>query len=177
MLVHANLMARVVALLYGLLCLEPIESGGKAEDAHEGLGRLLIAGRNRAPLLEPSPEPLHVVAIGVDPVRAGDLVLVALRGDGRASPQVPDVRAKGVAAQAAVRHHPFRHPRQTVQEWDGVRQLMGLAWSQDEGHRPSKPVGDHARLGPIPTTRTAQRFTLIALFAVGPLFSAPAALW
>src|SRR3954452_11034706 len=62
-----------------MLGLEPIESGGKAEDANKGLGSLLIAGRNRAPLLEPCPEPLHVVAIGVDPVRAGDLFLVALR--------------------------------------------------------------------------------------------------
>src|SRR4051795_13001199 len=160
-----------------LLCLEPVESGGKAEDAHEAGGRLLIAGRNRAPLLEPSPEPLHVVAIVVDPLRTGHRGFVLLGRDRRTRTQVPDVLAEGVAAQASVRHHPFRHPRQTVQEWDGLRQLMRLARSQDEGHRPSKPVGDHARLGPIPTTRTAQRFTLIALFAVGPLFSAPAALW
>ena len=58
-----------------------------------------------------------------------------------------------------------------------MRQLMGLARSQDEGHRPSEPVGDHARLGPVAATRAAQRFTLISLLAVGPLFSAPAALW
>jgi hypothetical protein len=56
-------------------------------------------------------------------------------------------------------------------------QLMGLAWSQDEGHRPSKPVGDHARLGAVAATRAAQRLTLIARRAGGPLFSAPAALW
>src|SRR4051795_10334460 len=98
-----------------LLCLEPVESGGKAEDAHEGLGRLLIAGRNRAPLFEPGPEPLHVVAIGVDPVRAGDLVLVALGRDRRSRAQGPDVLAKGVTAQAAVRHHPLRHPGQALQ--------------------------------------------------------------
>src|SRR5215203_1427232 len=34
---------------------------------------MVIAGGNGAPLLQPRPEPLHVVAIGVDPVRAGDL--------------------------------------------------------------------------------------------------------
>ena len=55
-------------------------------------------------------------------------------------------------------------------------QLMGLARRQDEGYCPSKPVGDPARLGSIPTPRAAQRFTLIARLAVGPLFSAPAAL-
>ena len=56
-------------------------------------------------------------------------------------------------------------------------QLMGLARSQDEGHRPSQPVGDHARLGAVAATRAAQRLTLIARLAGGPLFSAPAALW
>ncbi len=30
-----------------------------------------------------------------------------------------------------------------------MRQLMGLAWSYDERHRPSEPVGDPAGFGPI----------------------------
>jgi hypothetical protein len=42
---------------YGLLWLEPIESGGEAQHAHEAGGRLLVAGCNGALLLEPSPEP------------------------------------------------------------------------------------------------------------------------
>src|SRR4051795_13220933 len=92
-----------------LLGLEPIESGREAEDAHEGAGRLLIAGGNGAPLFQPRPEPLDVVAIGVDPLRAGDLFLVALGGDRRASAQAPDVLAKGVTAQASISHHPLRH--------------------------------------------------------------------
>src|SRR3954453_15135132 len=160
-----------------VLGLEPIESGRKAEDTHEGAGRLLIAGGNGAPLFQPRPEPLDVVAIGVDPLRAGDLFLVALGGDRRASAQAPDVLAKGVTAQASISHHPLRHTGQAVEERDGMREFMGLTRSQDEGHRPSEPVGDHARLGPIAPTRAAQRFTLIARLAVGPLFSAPAALW
>src|SRR3954469_3002074 len=153
------------------------EGGREAEDAHEGAGRLLIAGGNGAPLFQPRPEPLHVVAIVVDPLRTGDLFLVALGRDGRAGTALPNVLAKGVAAQASVRHHPFRHPGQALQERDRMRQFMRLARSQDERHRASKPVGDHARLGPIAPTRAAQRFTLIARLAVGPLFSAPAALW
>src|SRR3954453_6807328 len=136
-----------------------------------------MAGRARPPLFQPRPEVLDAVAIDVDPVWTGHWGLVLLGRDRRTGAQAPDVLAKGVAAQASVRHHPFRHPRQTVQEWDGLRQLMRLAWSQDEGHRPSKPVGDHARLGSIAAPRTAQRFTRIALFAGGPLFSAPAAVW
>src|SRR3954465_1478348 len=63
--------------------------------------------------------------------------------DRRMRAQAPDVLAKGVAAQASVRHHPLRHPGQALQKRDGLRQLMGLARGQDEGHRPSKPVGDH----------------------------------
>ena len=52
-------------------------------------------------------------------------------------------------------------------------QLMGLAWSQDEGHRASEPVGDHARLGAVAATRAAKRLTLISTLAVGaPFFRA-----
>src|SRR3954469_8916630 len=93
------------------------------------------------------------------------------------SPKLGSVQGPLTAAQASVRHHPLRHPGQTVEEWNRMGQFMGLAWSQDEGHRASKPVGDHTRFGPIPTSRAAQRFTLISPLAVGPLFSAPAALW
>src|ERR671912_2634338 len=101
-----TLLTRIIrtsCLLLGLLGLEPVESGSEAEDAHEAGGGLLVAGRNRAPLFQPRPEPLHVVAIGVDPRRAGDLFLVALRGDGRARAQGPDVLANGMTAQASVR--------------------------------------------------------------------------
>src|SRR4029079_17339484 len=149
----------------------------EAEDTHEGLGCLLIAGCDGSPLFQPRPKPFHVVAIGVDPVWTGDLVLIALRGDRWASAPAPDVLAKGIAAQAAVRHHPLRHPGQALQKRNRMGQLMRLPGGQDKGHRPSKPVGDHARLGPVAAPRTAQRLTRIALFAGGPLFSAPAALW
>src|SRR3954467_7751952 len=170
-------LTRSRSAAWGLLALEPVESGGEAEDAHEAGGGLLIAGRNRPPFFQPRPEPLHVVAIVVDPLRTGHRGFVLLGRDRRTRTQVPDVLAKGVTAQASIRHHPLRHPRQALQERDRMGQLMGLARSQDEGHRASKPVGDHARLGPIAPTRAAQRFTLIARLAVGPLFSAPAALW
>src|SRR4051794_2821840 len=80
----------------GLLGLEPVESGGKAEDAHEAGGRLLVAGRNRAPLFQPRPEPLHVVAIVVDPLRTGYRGFVLLGRDRRTRTQVPDVLAEGV---------------------------------------------------------------------------------
>ena len=85
--------------------------------------------------------------------------------------------AKGVTGLTPVRHHPLRHARQAVEKRNSMGQLMGLARRQDEGHRASEPVGDHARLGAVAPTRAAQGFTLIALLAVGPLFSAPAALW
>src|SRR4030095_2046845 len=118
-----------------------------------------------------------MVAIGVDPVRTGHRSLVLLRWDRRTRAQAPDMLATGVAAQASVRHHPLRHAGQARQKRDGVGEFMSLPGSQDEGHRPSKPVGDHARLGAVAATRAAQRLTLIAPLAVGPLFSAPAALW
>src|SRR4051812_63794 len=151
--------------------------GAGAEPPNEGWGCFLMGGRTRPPLFQPRPEVLDAVAIDVDPVWTGHWGLVRLGRDRRTGAQAPDVLAKGVAAQASVRHHPLRHAGQALQERDRMGQLMRLARSQNEGHRPSKPVGDHARLGSIAAPRTAQRFTLIALFAGGPLFSAPAALW
>src|SRR5215212_6299163 len=118
-----------------------------------------------------------MVAMIVDPVRTGHRGFVLPGRDCRTRAQGPDVLAEGVAAQASVRHHPLRHPGQALQERDGLRQFMRLARRQNKGHRPSEPVGDHARLGAVAATRAAQRLTLIALFAGGPLFSAPAALW
>src|SRR3954447_2488744 len=40
-------------------------------------------------------------------------------------------------------------PRANGRGVDRVGQLMGLAWRQDEGHRASEPISDHASLGPI----------------------------
>ena len=68
---------------YGLLWLEPIESGREVEDAHEGRGGLLVAGGHGTPLLQPGPQPLDDIAVVVNPVRAGHRCLVALGRDRR----------------------------------------------------------------------------------------------
>src|SRR4051794_26817281 len=52
---------------------------------------------------------------------------------------------------------------------------MRLAWSQDERHRASEAVGDHAGLGAIPATRAPQRVTLVPLSLRPPFRAAPAA--
>src|SRR4051794_6825420 len=165
----------VAPSITGLLGLEPVEGSREAQHAHEAGGGLLVAGRNRAPLLEPCPEPLHVVAIVVDPVRTGHRGFVLLGRDRRTRTQVPDVPAEGVTAQAPVRHHPLGHPWQALQERDRMGQLMRLTRGQDEGHRPSKPIGDHASFGSIAPTRAAQRLTLVPLSLRPPFRAAPAA--
>lgn len=63
--------------------LEPIEEGCEADDAHEADGGFLIAGSDSAPLPEPDPEPLDLISVVVDPMRASDGRLVALRRDRR----------------------------------------------------------------------------------------------
>src|ERR671912_1510781 len=119
-----TLLTRIIrtsCLLLGLLWLEPIESGSEAEDTHEAGGGLLVAGRHRPPLFQPRPEPLHVVAIGVNPLWAGDRSFILLGRDRRTRAQAPDVLAKGVAAQASVRrHHPLWHAGQALQERNGL---------------------------------------------------------
>src|SRR3954453_7638971 len=120
-----------------------------AEDAHEAGGGLLIAALG-APLLEPRPEPLHEVAIGVDPVRAGDRVFVLLGRDRRTRAQGPDVLAKGMTTQASVRHHPFRHPGQAVQGGDPRRQFMRWAGARMKATARPSPSGITQALVPYP---------------------------
>src|SRR3712207_5689179 len=103
------------------------------------------------------------MAVGVDPVRAGDRCLVALGGDRWPRAPLPDVLAEGMAGIASVAHHPLRHTRQVVEEREGMRQFMSLTRGDDEGHRSSKPVRDHTSLGAIAPTRAPQRLTIISL--------------
>src|SRR3954462_2856679 len=140
---------------------------------HQGLALSPMAGRRGPPLFEPCPEPLHVVAIVVDPLRTGHRGFVLLGRDRRTRAQGPDVLAEGATAQASVRHHPLRHTGQPVEERDGMWQFMSLTGSQNERHRASEPVGDHARLGPIAPTRAAQGFTAVPLSGRAPLSSCP----
>jgi hypothetical protein len=51
---------------------------------------------------------------------------------------------------------------------------MGLTGRQPEGDDAVLPVGGHARLGPITTTRAAKSFTSVSLGRRSPLWAAPA---
>ncbi len=124
---------------------EPIERGGEAEDAEERAGGLFIAGGYGAPLLQSRPETLDAVAVVVDRLRAGDRSLVAAGRDGRTHAEAPGVLAEGMAAVAAVGHHPHRHAGQAREQRHGVGQFVRLARREGEGDRPSRAVGgDHA---------------------------------
>src|SRR4051812_5411563 len=123
---------------------------------------------NGTPFFQPSPEPLDLVAVVVDPVWAGDGGLVALWRDRRPRTQAPDLLAKGVTAIASVGHHPLRHARQTVEQRNGMGQLVRLTRRQDEGERATEPVGDHAGLRAEATTRAAQRLAAVPLSLCAP---------
>src|SRR4051812_46244163 len=80
-----------------------------------------MGGPHRPPLFEPRPEPFHVVAIVVDPLRTGHRGFVLLGRDRRTRTQGPDVLAEGVTAQASVRAAThFGTP--------GRRSRSGTAW-------------------------------------------------
>src|SRR5215203_1467268 len=166
-----------MAPIYGLLDLEPIESGREVEDAHEGRGGLLVAWGHDPPLLQSGPEPLDYVPVVVDPLRTGNRCLVALGGNGGSSTALPDVLPEGVAGVASVPHHPLRHARQAVEERDRMRQFMRLTRSHDEGHRSPEPVGDHTSLGAIAPARSPKRLTCVSLSLGAPFCRAPAAFW
>ncbi len=162
---------------YGLLSLDPVESGGETEHAHEGSGGLLIARCNGSPLFEPGPEPLDDVAVVVDPGRTGYRRFIGFGWDRRFRTQAPDVFAEAVAGIAAISHKPARHTRQAVEQWNGFRQLVRLTGRDPESNRSSQAVGDHASLGAIAATRAAKCFTIVSLSLRAPFRRAPAAFW
>jgi hypothetical protein len=88
---------RFLTLLYGLLAPDPVDCSGETEYSHEGLASLLVACGNSAPLLEPGPETLDDIAIGVNPLRTGDRRLIGFGRDCGLCTDAPDVLAKAPA--------------------------------------------------------------------------------
>lgn len=133
--------------------LQPIEGCGECKNAHEAGGGLPVSGGDGAPLIEPGPEALDLIAVVVDPVRAGDGRLVALRRDRGSRAHIPDVLTKGVAGVATAPDDPLGHARKLVEQRNRMGQFMGLTGRQPEGDGTSLPVGDHTSLGTIAATR------------------------
>jgi hypothetical protein len=168
-------LRRVTVSHYGLLVLKPVESSGEAEYAHEGRGRLLVACRNSPPLLQPGPEPLDDIAIIVDPVRTGEQCFIGLGRDRRSGSQAPDVLTKGMAGVAAIGHDPARHARQTVEQWNSLRQFVRLTRRNPKRDGAGQTIGDQTSLGAIAATRATKCFTMVSLSLRAPFRRAPAA--
>src|ERR1700712_1630750 len=161
----------------GLLAFDPVDSCSQAEDAHEGVGGLFVAGGDGAPFLEPGPEPLDLVAMGVDPVWAGYGRLVLLGRDRGPRAQVPDVLAEAMAAVATVGDHPAGYAWQLLEKGHGMRQFVRLPRRQHKGHGSADGIGDHAGFGAKAATRPAKRFTTVSLCWSVAFLAAPAAFW
>src|ERR1044071_4233806 len=116
------------------------------------------------------------MAVGVDPLRAGDGRGATFGRDGGARAQVPDALAEGIGGEAPVTDNPSGHIRQTAEQSRRKGQLMRLPGGERDGNRPPAPVGDHTGFCAIAAARAAKRLAYISLAAVDPLFSAPAAL-
>jgi hypothetical protein len=110
-----------------------VECCWKAEDAHEGVGHLLIAGGDRAALLQIGSSALNPIAVIVDPSGTGNGCGVSLRWDRRPRGLVPDVLSEGMAGMAAVIHSPPWRTRRLGEQVDGFWQVMSLSGCPD-GH-------------------------------------------
>jgi hypothetical protein len=117
------------------------------------------------------------MAVGVDPLRAGDRRIGTFGRDGGPCAQVPDALAKGIGGEAPVADNPSGHVRQTVEQPRGKGQFMRLPGGERESDGAPAPVCDYAGFRAIAAARTAKRLAYISLLAVDPLFCAPAALW
>lgn len=121
-----------------------------------------VAGGDGPPLLEPGPQPLDDVAVGVDPLRTGKRCLVGLGRDRWPCTGSPDRLAEAMTGVAAVTHHPLRHARKLIEQRKGVGQFVRLTGHDAERDGASSPVGDHAGLGAIAATRAAKSFTIVS---------------
>jgi hypothetical protein len=113
-----------------------VECCWKAEDAHEGVGHLLIAGGDRAALLQIGPKALNPIAVIVDPSGTGNGCVVPLRWDHRPRGLVPDVLSEGMAGMAAVIHSPPWRTRRLGEQVDSFWQVISLSGCQAEGDGP-----------------------------------------
>src|SRR3954452_21483097 len=83
-----------------------------------------------------------------------------------ALPPTPSATGSGTSAP----DRPSRHVGQAVQKPRPHRQFVGLARRQREGDGATPAIRNHAGLGAVAATRASQRFTAVALLALGPLF-------
>src|ERR671929_101531 len=104
------------------------------QDREKRAGRLLVAGRDRTPLLQPVPHALDTLPVHIDPVRAVDRSLVAPGRDGRPGAKIPYGRAQRVRRVASVRHDPAR---------DGAP-LGAVLHAPDDGFEGLAQVGELA---------------------------------
>lgn len=117
------------------------------------------------------------MAIGVDPLRAGNGRVGTLGRDGGTCAQVPDALAEGIGSETPVTDNPSGHIGQATEQPRSKRQFMRLPGGEREGYRPPAPIRDNAGFCAIAAARAAKRLAHISLPAVDPLFFAPAALW
>lgn len=102
---------------------------------------------------------------------------MALRRDRGARTHVPDVLAEGMTGVATVCDYPLGHGWQLVEQWNRMGQLVRLPRCQPEGDGAAPPISDHASLGAIAATRSANCFTRVSLGPRSSLLATPAAFW
>ena len=77
---------------------------------------LFVPGNNGAPFFQPRPEVLDKMAVGINPLRAGDRRIGPPGRDGGTRAQVLDALAKGIGGKAAITDHPSRDIGQTAEQ-------------------------------------------------------------
>jgi hypothetical protein len=113
------------------------------------------------------------VAVGIDPLRAGEGRVGALGRDGGTCAQVPDALAKGIGGEAAIPDNPSGHVRQTAEQPRGKRQFMCLPGGQREGNGPPAPVYDYTGFRTAAAARAAKRLAHVSSWLLTPFFARP----
>ena len=113
---------------------EPIEDGGKLDEAEEGNGELAVAGGDAAARFDPAAEVFDLTAVPVvAAMETGRLPATAFGRDTAVGALGVQSPAEGVSIQASVGHDPAAHAGQ--QPSDGVLVVL-RARRETDGHRP-----------------------------------------
>jgi hypothetical protein len=110
---------------------EPIEDGGKLDEAEEGDGEFVVAGGDEAVRFDPAEEVFDLMAVPlVPPMEMGRLSAAAFGRDAAAGALSVQSPAEGIGIEAFIGHDPVAtHPRQQRCDRDHMAQTFRWARS------------------------------------------------
>ncbi len=139
----------------GLIRFQPDSDGGECQAGEVvGIG-LVVSGGEAAEVFNPVEEPLHAIALPVNPGAEGEAVLAdGARWDVRPSAALIGFCADRIGVVGAICDQ-RRALAEVGQQFSRNRRVPGLTWCQNQPHRTPEPVDQSVDLGAQAAARAA----------------------